>query len=157
MANEIKNVFISHLHEDDEGLPKLKDLAARHGLDVRDSSITSDKPNEAKSPDYIKSKILGPQIEWASTVVVYVSPETKNSEWVDWEIERAHELGKRIVGVWAHGANDCEIPAALDRLGDAMVGWNGESIVDAITGASNAWYDCKGKVRAYRPIRRHSC
>ena len=26
MPDEIKNVFISHIHEDDEGLPKLKDL-----------------------------------------------------------------------------------------------------------------------------------
>ena len=26
MANETKNIFISHIHEDDEGLDKLKSL-----------------------------------------------------------------------------------------------------------------------------------
>jgi hypothetical protein len=157
MANEIKNVFISHVHEDDEGLGDLKDLAAKHGLDVRDSSITSEKPNAAKDPDYIKQQILGPQIEWASTLVVYVSPDTKDSKWVNWEIEYANKLGKRIVGVWERGASQCDVPEALDRYGDALVGWHGEEIVDAITGKSNAWYGWEGKLREYRPIKRYKC
>lgn len=156
MANDIKNVFISHIHEDDAGLPDLKDLVARHGLDVRDSSITSEKPNNAKTYDEIR-RILEPQIEWASTLVVYVTPETKDSFWVNWEIEYANKLGKRIVGVWERGENQCEKPEALERHGDAMVGWNGESIVDAITGESNAWYEPEGKLKEYRPIKRYSC
>lgn len=53
MPDKIKNVFISHIHEDDEGLPKLKDISAKHGLQMRDYSITSDKPNRAKNEDYI--------------------------------------------------------------------------------------------------------
>ena len=36
MAEQIKNVFISHRHEDDAGLADLKDLAARHGMSCRD-------------------------------------------------------------------------------------------------------------------------
>ncbi len=157
MANEIKNVFISHVHEDDEGLGDLKNLVAKHGLDVRDSSITSEKPNAAKDPDYIKQQILGPQIEWASTLVVYVSPDTKDSEWVNWEIEYANKLDKRIVGVWERGASQCEVPEALDHYGDALVSWHGESIVDAITGKSNAWFGCEGQLHEYRPIKRHKC
>ncbi len=157
MAGDIKNVFISHVHEDDEGLGDLKDLVAQHGLEIRDSSITSEKPNAAKDPDYIKQQILGPQIEWASTLVVYVSSDTKSSPWVDWEIEYANKLGKRIVGVWEHGANQCQIPDALERYGDALVGWHGESIVDAITGKSNGWYSREGKLREYRPIKRYAC
>jgi hypothetical protein len=157
MAGEIKNVFISHIHEDDQGLDDLKELAAEHGLEVRDSSITSEKPNDAKDPDYIKQNILAPQIEWASTLVVYVSPETKDSEWVDWEIEYAHKLGKRIVGVWEHGESECEVPEALDRYGDALVGWHGESIVNAISGTSNDWYDHGGQLRSSLPIKRYKC
>lgn len=157
MPKEIKDVFISHIHEDDEGLTKLKDLVAKHGLQMRDSSITADKPNNAKDPDYIKQKILTPQIKWAGTLAVYVSQDTRESEWVNWEIEKAHELGKRIVGIWEYGAKDCEIPEALEKYADAMVGWNGESIIDAITGKSDAWYKPTGGIRDYRPINRHSC
>lgn len=157
MADEIKNIFISHLHEDDAGLSELKDLLAKHGLEVRDASITSEKPNNAKDPEYIMRDILTPRIEWASVLVVYISPETKDSEWVNKEIECAHELGKRIVGVWEHGENECEVPEALDHYGDALVGWHGESIVDAITGKSGDWYDRGGGLRASRPIDRFKC
>lgn len=157
MADEIKNVFISHIHEDDEGLNDLKELAAKHGLEVRDSSITSEKPNAAEDPEYIKQHILAPQIEWASTLVVYISPETKDSEWVNWEIEYAQKLGKRIVGVWERGDNECEVPEALDNYGDALVGWSGESIVDAISGKSNDSYDRGGQLRGHRPIKRYQC
>lgn len=157
MANDIKNVFISHIHEDDEGLGDLKALVAKHGLEVRDGSINSEKPNAAKDPDYIKQNILAPQIEWASTLVVYVTPDTRDSEWVNWEIEYATKLNKRIVGVWARGENECDLPAALEQYADAVVGWHGESIVDAIIGKSNASYDRKGRLREYRPIKRFSC
>ncbi len=157
MSDQIKNIFISHIHEDDEGLAKLKDLAANHGMELRDSSITSDKPNNAKNEDYIKQEILNPQIKWAGTVVVYISPDTWKSEWVNWEIEQAHKLGKRIVGVWEYGVEDCKIPEALEKYGDAMVGWNGESIIDAITGESNAWYKQTGGEGDYRHISRYGC
>ena len=96
MADQIKNVFISHVHEDDDGLAKVKDLVAKGGLTVRDASINKTNPNEATSPDYIKSGILAPQIRWASTLLVYVTPKTKDSDWVNWEIEYAVEKGELL-------------------------------------------------------------
>ena len=157
MSDEMRNVFISHIHEDDEGLPRLKNLAAQHGMVCRDGSITTGKFNEASNEDYIKYDILGPRIKWASTLVVYVSSETKNSDWVNWEIEYAHKEGKRIVGVWAWGEKGCELPEALKRHADAIVGWNGESITDAINGNSNDWYNIDGTPNGYRKIKRHPC
>jgi hypothetical protein len=157
MDGDIKNVFISHIHEDDEGLGKLKDLVSDAGLSIRDGSINSTNPNNANSPEYIKSEILAPQIRWASTLVVYITPETKNSDWVNWEIEYAENQGKRIVGVYAHGANECDIPEALEKYADAMCGWNGEGVVEAIQGKNNEWHGPSGQVRDPRPIRRYGC
>ena len=74
MADETKNVFISHIHEDDDGLDKLKDLLKNKGLTIRDYSINADNPNNAKSEDYIKSEILAPRIQQSSTLVVYITP-----------------------------------------------------------------------------------
>ena len=157
MANDIRNVFISHIHENDDGLTGLKDLAARHGLTCRDASITKGKFNEAQNVEYIEYQILAPRIHWCSVLVTYISPETKNSDFVNWEIEYAHRLGKRIVGVWERGAKDCELPDALDRYADAVVGWSGESIVNAIDGDSNEWYQSSGSLYNYREIKRYSC
>lgn len=153
----ISNVFISHVHEDDDGLGKLKDLAKAKGLDIRDSSIHAGKENQAKDPDYIRSQILAPQINWAGVLVVYVTPKAKESAWVNWEIEYAHKLGKRIVGIWGHGDNNCELPEALTKYADAMVGWHGDSIIDAITGTSSDWENPDGTECPVRPIKRYSC
>lgn len=157
MADQTKNVFISHVHEDDAGLSKVKDLLAKHGMNIRDSSINSSNPNEAKSVDYIKSGILAPQIHWAGTLVVYVSPDTKNSDWVNWEIEYAHKLGKRIVGVWENGAKDCDLPDALNNYADAVVGWSGNSIIDAINGDCDVWEKPDGSSYQTRPLSPHRC
>lgn len=157
MADQSKNVFISHVHKDDAGLTDLKNLVKSKGMEVRDSSITADKPNKAKSPEYIKSEILGPRIDWASTMIVYISPETKNSEWVNWEIERAHKQDKTIIGVWERGAKGCEVPEALDEYGNAIVGWNADKIIDAVNGDYEGFEDPDGTPSGPRPIRRHPC
>ena len=157
MSDDIKHVFISHVHEDDDGLGKLKNLVSRAGLIIRDSSINSTNPNDANHPGYIKSEYLAPQIRWASTLLVYITPKTKDSEWVNWEIEYAEKQGKRIVGVFAHDANECDIPEALDNYADAMCGWNGEGVVAAIMGDNDEWHGPAGKLRDPRPIKRFGC
>jgi len=137
-----KNIFISHVHKDDDLLPKLKDLISKAGMKVRDGSINSDKPNNANNPDYIKEKYLKPHIDWASTLVVLITHDTAQSKWVNWEIQYAIEQGKHVVGVFAQGATDADIPDALRTHGDAaVVGWQSERVVDAIDGKITGFDD----------------
>lgn len=152
-----RHIFISHIHEDDAKLTDLKSLLARNGLEVRDSSINSLKPNRAEGEQYIKYGILAPQINWASTFVVYVSHNTKNSPWVNWEIEYAAKQGMRIVGVWEHGRAGCELPTALGEYHDALVGWHGNSIIDAIVGEKDISENPDGSARQAVPLTRHPC
>ena len=155
--SEACNVFISHIHEDDSRLGALKELLASQGCEARDSSINSSRPNNASDPAYIKSQILAPQIAWAGTVVVLISPGTHQSDWVNWEIEYAAKIGKRVIGVWDQGAQDSDIPLKLDEFASAVVGWNGERIIDAIFGRTNDWQCADGGPRAPRDIARHNC
>lgn len=138
---EKKNIFISHVHKDDALLPKLKDLISKAGMEVRDGSINSDKPNEAKNPDYIKDKYLKPRIDWASTLVVLITHDTAQSDWVNWEIKYAIEQGKNVVGVYAQGATDADIPEELGKHAAAIVGWQSDRVVDAINGTTSGWDD----------------
>lgn len=150
------NAFISHRHEDDALIAQLKSLLARHGANVRDSSINAATPNQAKDHDYIKS-ILADRIRWAGKIIVIVSPQTKDHEWVDWEIEYASKQeDKRIIGVWAPDATGCELPEPLQRHADATVSWNGKSIVDALEGADN-WENPDGSLRGTIAISRIGC
>ncbi len=157
MADETKNIFISHVHEDDAGLGKLKSLLEDNGMTIRDYSINADNPNNAHSEEYIKSQILAPRIQQSGALVVYVSPETKDSKYVNWEIEYAQKQDKRIVGVWAHGEGGCEVPEALNDYADAVVGWMGNRITDAINGKIDGWENPDGTQSTPRDIKRYSC
>jgi antiphage defense system Thoeris ThsB-like protein len=151
------NIFIPHVHEDDKQIEAMKSLLRERGFDVRDSSIDSSNPNRASSIDYIRSQILAPAIDWASVVVVLVSPQTRNSEHVDWEIRYAQEHDKRIVGVYTHGAAESDIPEALAEYGEAVVGWNGDRIVGAICGDIGEWEAPDGGRMPERLIERIRC
>ena len=157
MAETTRNVFISHIHEDDAGLADLKGLLHHHGLNVRDYSIHSDNPNNAHAENYIKYQILAPRIQQCSALVVYISPDTKWSEYVNWEIRYAHGLGKRIVGAYEDGASGCELPEALEDFHDALVGWRGDDIIDAIEGRLNESRSPDGTQPPPRNIVRHDC
>jgi hypothetical protein len=158
--SDTKNVFISHIHDDDGLVPDLKDLISRAGMDVRDGSITDDKPNDAQNVEYIKREILKPRIDWASTLIVLITHDTADSWWVNWEIRYAVEQGKRIVGVFAQGATDADVPEELGKCGDAAkVGWQGQRVIDAINGVNSDWDDpLTGSPRnpEWR-IKRYSC
>lgn len=157
MDKEIKNIFISHIHEDDPVLKELKVLLEKNGYQVRDSSIDSSKPNEAKDPAYIKSEILAPRIRWAGTMIVLISPDTCTSDYVDWEIEYAEKEDKRIVGVWSQGDKGCKPPENLDKYADAVVGWQADRVIDAINGKINNWFEQTGEERPERFIKRVAC
>lgn len=157
MAEELKNIFISHIHEDDSKLGELKNLLKENGLVAKDYSINSDKPNQAKDESYIKNKILAPQIDQCSVLVVYISKDTKDSKYVNWEIEYAAKQEKRIVGVWGNGENGCELPVALEEYRDALVGWTGSNIVDAILNDNSIQENADGSSRGERGIKRHPC
>lgn len=149
------NVFISHRHEDDALVGQLKALLAKNGAEVRDSSVTSDNPNQATSEAYIK-RILADRVKWAGKVIVIISPDTKNHDWVSWEIDYAKRSDKRIIGVWAPGAKGADMPAELDEYADAVVGWNGDAIMNALNGEDN-WQGPSGETVPPRSIKRLSC
>ena len=116
---------------------------------VKDKAITAGY--------YIKREILAPRIQWAGTLIVLISPGTRESPWVNWEIEYARKLGKRIVGVWDHGAKDCDVPEKLDEYADAVVGCQGERIIDAVFGKIDNWQMPTGEPRPEREIARYKC
>lgn len=140
----MKNIFISHRHEDDHRLYDLKTELRSTGLIVRDSSVYSGKGNRARNENYIR-RLLSRRIRWAGTLVVVVSSRTRLSRWVHWEVEHAHRLGKRIVGVWAQGQEECPVPRALRAYADTMVPWDGDQIRKAIEGTLTGWHDPGGR------------
>lgn len=151
------NLFISHYGGDEEYIERFKNLLSGKNYEIRDSSIVESEPNRATNPDYIKSSILRPQIDWAGTVIVLIGPKTHEREWVNWEIEYATKKGeKRIVGVFLRGAADSDIPEMLEEYGHACVPWNADKIVAAIEG-EDIWYNSTGQIRPSEGAPRGTC
>lgn len=157
-----RHVFISHHHADDEQVTKLTNLMRQRSYEIRNSSIRAKPANQARLDkglvsDNVIKRLLRMKMSWASTVVVIIGKNTASRDWVNWEIETANRLGKRIVGVYERGGTENDVPEALERYGDARVAWNSTNIIDAIEGRSDPVEGPDGRERAPRPGPRKGC
>lgn len=98
-------------------------------------------------------------MRWAGTVVVLIGKDTEKSDYVNWEIKTAAEMGKRVIGVFLQGAKDEDIFPELNEYGRNLVGWNGEKIVRAINGEDLPWEKADGSFREnnYLGISHYTC
>lgn len=152
MADKMKNIFVSHQHNDADKIEVFKSLIGKHGINMRDSSIYESKlKNNAKNEQYIKQELIKPQMQWAGTIAVLIGKDTAKSDYVNWEIRTVAEMGKRIVGVFLQGAKEEDIPQELIEHGHNLVGWNGEKIVRAINGEDMGWEKSDGSPRDKNP------
>jgi len=150
--NNRRHIFISHHHADDAEVSNLTALLSKNGHDIRNSSIRAKPANQRRlDQGLVKEetirRLLRMKISWAGTVVVLIGKETHTRPWVNWEIEQANTQNKRIVGVYAQGGKDAEIPTALEKYASSIVGWNTDSIMAAIDGTANAFQNADGTTR----------
>ena len=147
-----KNVFISHHHKDDKAVTDFTNLLAGKDYTVRNSSIRAKPRNTERLDKKLVSdeairRLLRMKMSWAGTVVVLVGSQTASRDWVNWEIEEAERQGKRILGVFMQGAKDSDIPEALEKFGDGLVGWNSEKIIAGLEGEDVGWCNPIGEAR----------
>ena len=147
-----RHLFISHHHADDDHVTRLTQMLGRNNYEIRNSSIRAKPANqrrldEGRIPDRTLKRLLRMKMSWASTVVVLIGKDTHNRPWVDWEINKAKQLGKRIVGVFERGGTDNDVPVAFRNYGDALVSWNSDNIIDAIEGKCDPFENPDGTPR----------
>jgi len=147
-----KNVFISHHHKDDKAVTDFANLLAGKDYIVRNSSIRAKPRNTERLDKKMVSdetirRLLRMKMFWAGTVVVLVGSDTHSRDWVNWEIEEAERQGKRILGVFMHGAKDSDIPESLEKFGDGLVGWNSKKIIEGLEGEDVGWCNSGGEAR----------
>lgn len=135
--NKQKNVFISHHGKDDKYVQQLKARLKAKGYHLKNSSVDSTKPNRLVSERAIR-RLLRMRIHWAGTFICLVGEKTHTRAWVDWEIKKAHEKGKPIVGIFKHGcAKDTPLPSNLEKYHSGLVGWNMDKIIDTVENGHN--------------------
>jgi MTH538 TIR-like domain (DUF1863) len=70
------------------------------------------------------------QIRPAQGVIILAGMYAAHSAWIDYEINEAARMGKVIIGVKPWGQE--RIPANVQNAAKVMVGWNSQSVIDAV-------------------------
>ena len=141
------NIFISHYGKDDEHVQSLKTRLKSQGYDVRNFSVDSTNHRDGRKPsNEVIKRLLRMRISWSSTFICLIGPKTHTRAWVDYEIKKAVEQGKRIIGVYTHGSKEtAALPKDLDKVASNIIGWNSiDKIGEIITGTNFPMEDPDG-------------
>ncbi len=130
------DLFISHAWTYGESYKRLTQfLDDAPSFCYRNYSAPSDKPlqdlngTDAKTKAQIEAAI-DRKIRPVNCVLVLSGMYAAHREWMQYEIDKAVEMGKPIIGIKPWGNQ--QIPTAVSSVADVMVGWNTQSIVQAI-------------------------
>jgi len=142
------NVFISFDHDDSNQVGGLKSLKSKSSfpLDFHDHSLKEPVTNRFGNPikyppSDARSKPVRDEIikkfGSCSKLVVLIGVDTKDSEWVEWEINTFHKMKekisgentwKRIRGMRLKGAEDAETPGALGGQSTQVLDWDPDAL-----------------------------
>lgn len=131
------NIFISHAWKYSEHYNKvvqwLNEAQSEGKLKWKNYSVPSHDPLVDPNTTVGKNKLkaeLKEQISPASKVIILAGMYAAYSDWIDFEIDTAVSYGKYIIGVKPWGQE--RIPAKVTNNADVMVGWNKDSVINAI-------------------------
>lgn len=131
------NIFISHAWKYSEHYNKvvqwLNEAQSEGKLSWKNYSVPSHDPlidpNTPIGISKLKSE-LKEQIQPASKIIILAGMYATYSHWIDFEIDTSVNFGKYIIGVKPWGQE--RIPIKVSNNSDIMVGWNKDSIINAI-------------------------
>ena len=100
----------------------LRGQSKNENSDIEFNDFSVKEPYDSVRAEYIKGK-LTERINQSSTTVVYLSKDTPQSQWVQWEVEKSLELGKRVIAVHA-GKSAPVLPAWIGTNKIKVVPWS---------------------------------
>lgn len=127
---KIYRLFISHSWDHVDDLKNLKGLLEQQeSFDVEFYEIAPENAINSDNSTYIKHCISA-RIGEADIVLGIAGIYASYSEWMQWELDKAKEKGKKIIGVVPWGQE--RISSIVAARADVVVRWNTKSIIEAI-------------------------
>lgn len=129
MAKEYK-IFISHSWQYSDTLEALRKLInARGYFSATYEESTKENPINSEDESYVKRR-LAQKIGNSDIILALAGIYASHSSWMQWELDKAIELGIPIVGVIPRGQE--KISTIVSSRSIVDVRWNTESIIAAI-------------------------
>lgn len=114
-----RRVFISFHMEDEAQVELLRQQAKDERYDIEFTDYSIKEPFDEKWKTRATERI-----RQSSVFVVMIGSETYKREAVVWEINKAYELGKKVVGVRIYKDKNHQIPEPLLRNGAKIIDWS---------------------------------
>ncbi|MGN7812118.1 TIR domain-containing protein [Flavobacterium sp. 22076] len=132
-----KKIFVSHKSINDESFQKLKEIISKE-FDIVDDKIDGINNEQTKEEEEEIEGLLEIRIREAEKFICLIDENTFEDEWVNSEIEYAHQCGKRIVGIYTLGSSDSiEIPANYKKYGGPILSLNSlEKLAEILSGTN---------------------
>ena len=124
------HIMISHSWNYNEHYEKVVSwLNDANNFEWSNYSVPLTNPIDAKGKKELKEKLRN-KITNCSCIIILSGMYVAYSEWIDYEIDTAVEMGKPIIGVEPWGQE--RVPQKVTSNADVVVGWNSSSVVQAI-------------------------
>lgn len=127
------NLFISHSWAYTDAYEKLVNLLdAKPYFTYKNYSVPKNDPIHHAYYDYQLKAAIKAQMQPASCVLILAGVYATYSKWINIEIDLAKSMGKKIIAIQPWGAE--KTSTVVKNAADSIVGWNTDSIVNAIRG-----------------------
>lgn len=126
-----RNVFISFAGEDLDEVNLLRGQAKNDNTDLEFIDRSVKEPFDSRNKEYIQRGIRE-RIKQSSVLLCYVTNNTAQSKWVDWEIREAKALGKGIIAMYKGDSPPKNLPPAIKELKIKLVPWKHDKLSQAI-------------------------
>jgi len=118
-----KRVFISFHVDDESQVELLRHQAKDERFDIEFIDYSIKEPFDEKWKTQCTERI-----KQSSIFIVMIGPETHKREAVLWEINKAYELGKKVIGVRIYRDKNHRVPQPLIDNGAKILNWDLEAI-----------------------------
>jgi hypothetical protein len=123
-----KSVFISFAIEDENEVNLLRGQSKNPENDLEFIDRSVKEPFDSKNAEYIKTKIRE-KIRQSSITIVYLSNNTAQSKWVNWEINESIAQGKKVIAVHQKDKKPTTNPEAINKHKIKIVPWDHDEIM----------------------------
>ena len=123
-------IFISHAWTYNDSYYRLeKMLNGASNFFWENYSVPKDDPLKTKTKKELFQALYN-QIKPTNTVIILAGMYVNYREWIEKEINIASEFNKPIIGIIPRGSQ--KTPQVIRDVSKTIVGWNTQSITDAI-------------------------
>jgi len=129
-------LFISHSWEYSDEYNRMIELLRDYpNFSFRNYSVPEVDEIDANSEEELEQALREDQIKPATVVIILGGMYVAHSKWIKKEVILAEIEGKPILGVSPHGSD--QMPNFVEDHADEIVGWQAESVVEAIRDLAN--------------------